>query len=152
MCSSDLAGLQDRVIQVYEGLVYMDFAESAMHEVDGLQCGRYERLDPCALPPLYVAYNAGVSEPTEVFHNNLRARFEAGEPQVLEAMKKFAGLAQSAREALARGDHRRLAELIDANFDTRRSICRLPGGQVEMIERARRAGASAKFEIGRAHV
>jgi glucuronokinase len=133
------------VIQVYEGLVYMDFSESAMHEVDGLQCGRYERIDARSLPLVYVAYNASVSEPTEVFHNNLRARFEAGEPQVVEAMKRFAGLAAAAKEALAAGDDSTLAQLIDANFDVRRSICRLPSGQVEMIERARRAGASAKF-------
>ena len=32
-----------------------------------------------------------------------------------------------------------------ANFDLRRSICRIPQGQLEMIERARRAGATAKF-------
>ena len=51
------AGLQDRVIQVYEGLVYMDFARDRMEERDGLPCGVYEPLDPALLPPLYVAYS-----------------------------------------------------------------------------------------------
>ena len=50
-----------------------------------------------------------------------------------------------ARQALAAGDADRLSRLIDANFDLRRSICRLPAGQVRMIETARRCGASAKF-------
>jgi glucuronokinase len=34
---------------------------------------------------------------------------------------------------------------MDTNFDTRRSIYQMPPGQVEMVEVARRAGASAKF-------
>ena len=59
------AGLQDRVTQVYEGLVYMDFAREKMHAVERLACGVYEPLDPALLPPLYIAYNAGVSSPTE---------------------------------------------------------------------------------------
>src|SRR5882757_7413614 len=45
-------GLQDRVIQVYEGLVYMDFDRSREHIVDGLRCYGYEPLDPSLLPPL----------------------------------------------------------------------------------------------------
>ena len=139
------AGLQDRVIQVYEGLVSMDFARQHMDLLDGFQCGVYEPLDPALLPPLYIAYNADVSKPTEVFHNNLRARFKQGEPAVVEAMDRFAELTVEARQAILAGDATRLGELIDANFDLRRSICRLPAEQVEMVDRARRAGATAKF-------
>jgi len=80
------AGLQDRVIQVYEGLVYMDFAKDRMQRHRGLLCGVYERLDPSLLPPLYVAFSTGISEPTEIFHNNLRARYEQGEPAVVDAL------------------------------------------------------------------
>ena len=46
------AGLQDRVIQVYGGLVFMDFTRDQMVEKNGLLCGRYEPLDPRLLPPL----------------------------------------------------------------------------------------------------
>ena len=45
------AGLQDRVIQVYEGLVYMDFDKSRARDVDGFTCYDYEPLDPALLPP-----------------------------------------------------------------------------------------------------
>ena len=140
------AGLQDRVIQVYEGVVYMDFAKDRMQHHRGLLCGIYEPLEPALLPPLYLAYSTDVSEPTEIFHNNLRARFQQGEPAVVNAMNRFAELAHEARQAIV--DHRqpdRLAALIDENFDLRRSICQLPKKQVDMIERARNAGASAKF-------
>ncbi len=139
------AGLQDRVIQVYEGAVYMDFAKDRMQLLRGLKCGVYEPLDPALLPPLYVAYSADVSEPTEVFHNNLRSRFEQGEPAVVHAMHRFAELAFEARQAILVQDAVAIARLINENFDLRRSICRLPKKQIDMIERARAAGASSKF-------
>jgi glucuronokinase len=138
-------GLQDRVIQVYEGLVYMDFDSSCEHVVDGLRCYRYEPMDPALLPPLYVAHHATLGEPTEVFHNQIRERFDRGEDSVVEAMKRFAELAADGRAALLAQDRERLACLIDANFDTRRGIYRLPAWQIEMVETARRCGASAKF-------
>ncbi|NIQ27582.1 MAG: GHMP kinase, partial [Gammaproteobacteria bacterium] len=46
------AGLQDRVVQVYEGLVYMDFARNLMED---LGHGRYEALDTSLLPTMFVA-------------------------------------------------------------------------------------------------
>ncbi len=139
------AGLQDRVVQTHEGLVYMDFSRQRIRQLCGFECGVYEPLDPGLLPPLYVAYKADVSQPTEVVHGNLRARFEQGEPAVVEAMGRLAELADQAREAILTGDGERLGRLIDANFELRRSICGLPAGQIEMVECARRAGATAKF-------
>ncbi|HEX4592002.1 MAG TPA: hypothetical protein VH120_18855 [Gemmataceae bacterium] len=139
------AGLQDRVIQVYEGVVSMDFAAERMQETHGFRHGVYERLDPKLLPPVYIAFKADVSEPTEVFHNDIRGRYNRGDEVVVNAMTTFAGLAAEAREALRAGDHERLAVLMDRNFDTRRSIYQLPVGQVEMVEVARKVGASAKF-------
>jgi galactokinase/mevalonate kinase-like predicted kinase len=139
------AGLQDRVIQVYGGLVYMDFAKERVTKLMGLSCGVYEPLDPRLLPPLYLAYSADVSEPTEVVHNPLRARFQAGDPDVIAAMKKFASLAEQAREAIVQRNTVRLSELMDENFNTRRGICQLAAKHIQMIEVARRAGASAKF-------
>src|SRR5204863_7665004 len=99
------AGLQDRVIQVYEGLVSMDFAAERMRETHGYRHGVYERLDPALLPPVYLAYKADVSEPTEVFHNDIRGRYNRGEAAVVAAMTTFAGLAAQAREAPLARDH-----------------------------------------------
>ncbi len=139
------AGLQDRVIQVYEGLVYMDFAQEHMQQTHGFSHGVYEPLDVKLLPPIYLAYKTDVSEPTEVFHNDIRARFRQGDAAVVGAMKTFAHLAEEAHAALLQGDHAQLARLMNQNFDTRRSIYQLPRGQIEMIEVARSVGASAKF-------
>jgi glucuronokinase len=139
------AGLQDRVIQVYEGLVYMDFDKRRERIVEGLPCYHYERLDPALLPNLYVAYHDALSEPTEVFHNNIRERFNRGEEKVVGAMTHFARLAADGRDALLAGDAGKLAALMNENFDTRRSIYQLPAWQIDQIEIARRCGASAKF-------
>ncbi len=138
-------GLQDRVIQVYGGLVYMDFSEQASSDQQGLCCGTYERLSVENLPPLFLAYDATVGEPTEVFHNRLRERFAQGEAEVVNAMTRFAGIAAEGREVIQDGNWTRLSELINENFDLRNSICQLPAAQVDMIMRARAVGASAKF-------
>ncbi len=138
-------GLQDRVVQVYEGMVYMDFAQEQERIVHGFKCYHYEPMDPALLPPIYLSYHHGLSEPTEIFHNDIRGRFNRGEPQVVSAMKHFAELAACAREALLEGDAERLAQLMNENFDTRRNIYNLPPWQIEMVEAARRCGASAKF-------
>jgi glucuronokinase len=139
------AGLQDRVIQVYEGLVYMDFAETQEHVVGGLKCYSYEPMSTDLLPRLYLAYHVSLSEPTEVTHNDIRGRFNRGEVKVIKAMEHLAGIAERGRDALMKRDTKRLGELIDENFNTRRSIFNLAPWQVEMVEVARQCGASAHF-------
>lgn len=139
------AGLQDRVVQVYEGLVYMDFAEDRMESIGGLECGLYETLDPALLPTLYLAFSTKMSEPTEATHKPLSERYHSGDPDVRAAMRTFADLTVQARQALLDRDAGLLSRLMDQNLDTRRAICDLAPGHVKMIETARSAGASAKF-------
>jgi glucuronokinase len=139
------AGLQDRAVQVYEGLLFMDFGKDVVRQLHGFECGAYEPLDPALLPPLYLAYKPTAGEPTEVFHNDLRARFERGEAAVFDAMSVLAAIAAQARTALVARDADRLGRLMDENFDIRRLISSLPAAQVEMVDVARRAGASANF-------
>ena len=139
------AGLQDRVIQCYEGLVYMDFSRTQEHIAAGLAAYGYESLPTDWLPPLYIAYHTGLSEPTETFHNDIRGRYDRGETTVVNAMQRCAELAAQGREALLARDVDQLDRLIDENFDTRCTIYNLPSWQVQMVEKARACGASAKF-------
>ncbi|MDR3234098.1 MAG: hypothetical protein LBT46_10630 [Planctomycetaceae bacterium] len=139
------AGLQDRVAQVYEGCTMMNFSEEAMITEDGFRRGIYEKIPVMLLPPLYVAYSPDCGEPTEVFHNNLRFRYDSGEPAVVEAMKQFADLSVQFRQALLEKRIQDLPPLMDANFDLRRSICKLPKEQIQMVETARACGVCAKF-------
>ncbi|NUN95965.1 MAG: GHMP kinase [Candidatus Omnitrophica bacterium] len=136
------AGYQDRVIQVYQGLVYMDFNPAYMGEHGH---GLFEELDPGLLPPLYVAYLDDLSEGTEVFHSDIRARWERGDPVVVEAMKKFAQFAEDARSALLNREYHWLGRLMDMNFDLRASIYQLSRRNIELVQTARRLGCSSKF-------
>jgi glucuronokinase len=136
------AGPQDRVIQVYEGLVFMDFRRDLM-ETRGY--GEYERLNPDLLPNIYLAYRTSLSEGTEVFHNNVRDRWRRSDPVVVEAMEKWASYAADGRKALLAQDYATLEQLIDANFDLRARLYKISPGNLEMITAARSAGASANF-------
>ena len=136
------AGPQDRVIQVYEGLVYMDFKREFM---ESRGYGEYERLDPSLLPNIYLGYRTSLSEGTEVFHSNVRERWRAGDPAVVGAMNTWASYAEQGRQALLNRDRKRLDELIDANFDLRSKLYQISEGNMDMIRAARAAGASANF-------
>ncbi len=136
------AGLQDRVAQVYEGIVHMDFTREHM-EKHGY--GIYTELAPERLPRLYIAFNPGFAEGTEIVHNNLRYRWQNGDAQVHRAMEEFAILTDAFRTALECGDEAEMNRIIDANFDLRRSIMDLNPRHVQMVEAARSTGASAKY-------
>ncbi len=136
------AGLQDRVIQVYEGLVHMDFAEEVMTRQG---YGNYEPLDPALLPKLYIAYRDDLSEPTEKFHNNIRLRFDQGERKVVNAMRFWARLTDKVKHCLLSGQADQIGALLDANFDRRKQIYKISEDNIRMVETARAAGASAKF-------
>lgn len=131
------AGPQDRVAQVFEGVVFLE------QQADGRLC--VERLDAQALPPLFVAIDEAGAEGTEVVHSGLRARYERGDGEVLRALEQWSALAREGRDLLraGRGDH--IGPLMDRNYDIRSSIMALNARHVAMVEAARRAGAHAKF-------
>jgi len=136
------AGLQDRVVQAYQGLVYMDFARELM-ETRGY--GDYQQLQTSLLPNVYVACRTSLSEGTEIFHGNLRERWRRGDPEVVEAMKVWACYAEQGKNCLLEGDYARLGELINSNFDLRARIYRIDEGNLAMVHTARKAGATSNF-------
>jgi glucuronokinase len=136
------AGLQDRVIQNYEGIVYMDFDRKLL---ESRGYGEYEPLQLQKLPPLYVAYDPERAEVSDVPHRNLRALFNQGDPAVLNAMQGFRALTDRGRKALLAGDWNELGEVMNANFDLRRQIMPIAPENLRMVEVSRATGASAKF-------
>ena len=136
------AGLQDRVIQAYEGCVSMDFDRAIMEEKGR---GSYERIDPALLPPLYIAYRADLGKVSGRVLQEIRSGYDRGDRRVVDCLDRIAGLARMGREALLRGDHDRFFDLMNENFDLRSLVMTISDGNREMIERARACGASAKF-------
>lgn len=135
-------GLQDRVIQMYEGLVFMDF-DRTLVEATGHGC--YERLEPSLLPNLYISYDPMRAEVSGIYHQKLRVLFEEKKPDIVAAMSEFADLAQQARDALVGGHPERLPALMNANFDLRDRIFDVAEANRKMVHTARKVGCSAKF-------
>jgi len=136
------AGLQDRVIQVYEGVVYMDFNRETMQRQGH---GIYEELDPSLLPPLFLAYRQDLGEGSEVIHNNVRQRWLDGDPKVIDAMHDFASYAGETRDLLLSGRGMEIGPLMDKNFERRKTIFRLDPRNVELVDVARSVGAHGKY-------
>ena len=138
------AGLQDRVIQAYGGMVYMDFEREHM-----LASGRgvYERLPVELAPPLWLAYLADPSDSGKI-HSTVRARYDEGDATVVAGMARFAELTTEARTAIQNADMQRLGELMSANFALRRDLYgdgALGAANLRMVEIAQRHGVPAKF-------
>ena len=128
------AGLQDRVVQAYGGLVFMDFAR-----------GAYEPLDPGLLPPLFVAWDEASGGASGDAHATVRARFRAGDAAVVAAMGDLAGIAHEARAALLAGDHDAFAQTLTAGYEVRARIFELDPRHTAMIDAARALGLPATY-------
>ncbi len=136
------AGLQDRVAQAYEVPVFMNFDREIM---ESRNYGIYEPVKRKHLQNLYIAYQNDLSEGSEVVHNDFRERYNFGVTEVVEAIDSWAKITVQGKKALETGDRDRLNQLINQNFDLRRSVMNISSKNIEMVELARSAGASAKF-------
>ena len=133
------AGLQDRVIQNYEGIVFMDF-DRALLESRGY--GEYERLRPAKMPPLYVAYDPSRAEVSDVPHRNLRELWNRGDKTVHETMAEYRQLTDRGKASLMSGDWETLGKVIDQNFVLRKRIMNVAPENERMVEVARSVSAS----------
>ena len=136
------AGLQDRVIQVYEGCVFMDFERKTL-ETKGY--GKYEKLDPRLLPKLCIAYKTNLGKVSGAVFNDLKARYEKGDQMALASLNRIAALAEEGKEVILKRDYKRLSQLINENFDERQKIMNISDSNLELVQTARACGASAKF-------
>ncbi|MBD3310557.1 GHMP kinase [Candidatus Woesearchaeota archaeon] len=142
------AGLQDRVVQTYGGMVYMDF--SGVKDTLKDQ-GQYAEMDPAQLPPVAVAYirkNGG--EASSKVHSDVTARWERGEEEVVDAMGRFADLTDDAKMLIQSADDptvkwKDLGRLMWQNWKQRTELYNIRSCDQKMIQAAREAGAYPKF-------
>ncbi len=139
------AGLQDRVVQTYGGLVAMDFSSMEVDGRFGVAFGHYERVDPSSLPPLFLAFREGSAASSGVYHGQLRSRFDQGDPVVHDTMRSLAALVTEGRAALRWHEGARIVDLIRRNMHLRRALGPLPDDQVALVAVAEDEGAAATF-------
>jgi glucuronokinase len=135
------AGLQDRVIQVYEGCVFMDFDKNYL---ETHRHGKYQRLD-AKIPRLYMAYKTDLSKVSGTVFNNLKQRYNEGDKLVHQTIRELAEVAEQGKKAIINGDYATLNQLINDNFDLRCKIMNISESNMEFVRIARESGASAKF-------
>jgi len=136
------AGLMDRVIQVYEGCVYMDLDKKVIEKKGH---GLYEPLDPKLLPELYIAYKPELGKVSGQVLDDIRIGYMRGNEFVMDTLIRLAEIADTGKQALLRRDFERFHELMNQNFDLRSQIMKISESNFEMIQAARKCGASAKF-------
>ena len=135
-------GMQDRVIQMYDGLVFMNFERQHFEEHD---CGKYQYIEPERLPRLYLAYDPDRAEFSGIYHRKLADVAVREQERVAAAMREFADIAQQGFEALMSGKVEKIPALVNANFDLRNRVFKVSEANARMVYEARQTGASAKF-------
>lgn len=136
------AGLQDRVIQAYEGCVYMNFDKQIMAEK---KHGLYERIDPQLLPNLYIAYRTDLGKVSGKVLSDIKTRYDKGDPEVIATLQQIADLAEQGKQAILTQDVSGLNQLMNRNFDLRCKIMNINESNMQLVRTARSCGASAKF-------
>ena len=136
------AGLQDRVIQVYEGCVYMDFDKKFMEKHTH---GKYVRLDSDLLPKLFIAYRLDMGKESGVVLNDVKIRYQKGDKFVIDTLDQIADLAKQGKTAIENKDYQTLHALMNQNFDLRQRIMNIREADLSLVETARNCGAAAKF-------
>lgn len=137
-------GLQDRVIQVHLGLVYMDFRQEPP---------KYVQLDNLMqkLPPLYIAYRLeDCGSCSGVIHKDLRKVYDSGDPSIRKSMKAVGELAEEGKLLLEQEylDCKKFGALMERNFLERLNMLGNDGigkENLDLITACQEAGFSTKY-------
>lgn len=135
-------GLQDRVAQVWGGVVLCDARPTVTRRISGLVVGAYRYLPTGSLPPLAVAWLPSGREPSAISQAGLRAGLE--DPEVVATFARLGQLAVEAADGLEVG-RAVLAAAMDATMASRRRLVRLQPVHAELVERLGATGASVNY-------
>lgn len=145
------AGLQDRIIQVYGGVVYMDFSTAGGKEER--KRPKYQSLGPEVIPPLFLIYsNRPSKKDSGAVHSEFKQKWEQGDEELIIQMSEVADLAEQGLQLLLSNKEAvrvdKFGQLMRRNFELRKAMfgeAALGQESLEMIEVANSVGAAAKF-------
>jgi len=135
-------GLQDRLPQAYNQMLYMDFRKDLMQ---GRGWGEYTQMDPALLPPLWLAYG-DIGLPSGDILAQVTSKWEGREGEMTAIIEQLSNVALLGKNAIETGDRAGVSSLMDRNFDLRAELYgeELLGKSFEMVNLARSLGSSAK--------
>lgn len=136
------AGLQDRVIQVYGGCMFMDFDKNFMQKKG---FGKYSPLSIEGAPNIYLAYKTSLSKVSGTVLNNIREKYDAGDEKTILTLERIADCAEQGKTAILEHRYDDLYDLMNLNFDLRCEIMNVSDSNKELVQTARKCGASAKL-------
>ena len=139
------AGLQDRVVQSYGGLVAMNFGEMQTDARFGVSHGEYRSHELDNLPPLFLAFREQAAEPSDGYHRILRRRYDEGDGAIRETLRSLAALVVEGEAALRWGNSERFGELVAENMRLRKLLGPIPDSQLELVEAANSLDLPATF-------
>lgn len=126
-------GYQDFYMAVFGGIQQMDFRDKHLLGKDPTEPWALVESLQSALRgvvlPLWLATTGGTRFSGTV-HASMRARWESGEPAVVEGMARLGRLAREAKRALLQHDWQTLAHLMNENY----AIVRELGGSGEALD------------------
>lgn len=135
-------GWVDHYLCSFGGLRFVDLRGKERDEPPGVspRAGVEEVSAPGGALPFVLAVT-GVSHHSGHVHAPIRARWERGDPEVLEAYARLRALAGEGRGAFEAGDWERLGRLMDENHAVQRGLGGSGPANERLIEAARAAGA-----------
>ena len=133
------AGLQDRVIQVYGGLMHMDFSQTPP---------LYTKYPINLLPCLYLAYDISPSGESGKIHATIKERWENQESHLIAGMRTLGSYADAAVQCLQHENYNELIGLMESNFEMRRDLYTdavVGTRNITAVQLAQKHGLVAKF-------
>ena len=133
-----VAGPQDRVLQSYEGALYMDFSEPRRDD-------RYQRVSVGELQDLIVVYDPQPGKASGALHADVHALWRANDPVTRAGIAVFSDLAAEGLDHLRFGRVAKFADCMDANFQARQALWNVAEADCAIAAIAQEAGAGAKL-------
>ncbi len=133
-------GFVDHYMTVFGGLRFVDFRGKA-RERDDAPFATAESLAEHAPGAPFVLGFTGVRHRSDAVHRPIRERWEAGEPQVIDAYERVADLGVAGKRALLAGDWVRLGQLMNENHAIQRDLGGSGPSNEALIQAAIDAGA-----------
>lgn len=136
-------GWVDHYLCSFGGLRYVDLRGKERDDAPpGSPYATVEDLAPYVPRLPFVLAYTGVAHHSGSVHAPIRARWERGEPAVVQAYQRMSAIAREGKSALLRGDWPALGALFEENHALTRSLGGSADAVESLIEAARDAGAA----------